>query len=118
MFTWQAKRSAALSSPYIVPIFDRGETDDGAYYIIMEYLPGGTLKERITSTGALQPQAAEAALQVAKALKTAHVRGVVHRDIKPRSTLLGASEHLTAANFGISRAVEATTITQTGDKRG
>src|SRR5215218_3600945 len=44
-------KSAALSSPYIVPIFDRGETDDGTYYITMEYLPGGTLKERITDTG-------------------------------------------------------------------
>src|SRR5215217_6408731 len=117
-FKREAKSAAALSSPYIVPIFDRGETDDGAYYIIMEYLPGGTLKERITSTGALQPQAAEVALQVAKALKTAHVRGVVHRDIKPRNILLADSEHVKVADFGIARAVEATTISQTGDILG
>src|SRR3712207_2439620 len=74
-FRREAKSAAALSSPYIVPIFDRGETDDGTYYITMEYLPGGTLKERITATGALRSQAAaEVALQVAKALQTAHIR--------------------------------------------
>jgi eukaryotic-like serine/threonine-protein kinase len=117
-FKREAKSAAALSSPYIVPIFDRGETDDGAYYITMEYLPGGTLKERITATGALRPQAAEVALQVAKALRTAHVRGVVHRDIKPRNILLADSDHAKVADFGIARAVEATTISQTGDILG
>src|SRR5215211_6749326 len=112
-------KSAALSSPYIVPIFDRGETDDGTYYITMEYLPGGTLKERITATGALRPQAAaEVALQVAKALKTAHVRGVVHRDIKPRNILLADSAHVKVADFGIARAADATTISHSGDILG
>src|SRR5215208_5343179 len=86
-FKREAKSAAALSSPYIVPIFDRGETDDGAYYITMEYLPGGTLKERIMATGALRSQAAEVAFQVAEGLKAAHARGVVHRDIKPRNIL-------------------------------
>src|SRR5829696_3249335 len=117
-FKREAKSAAALSSPYIVPIFDRGETDDGAYYITMEYLPGGTLKERITAADALRPQAAEVALQVAKALRTAHVRGVVHRDIKPRNILVADSGHVKVADFGIARAVEATTISQTGDILG
>jgi serine/threonine protein kinase len=118
-FRREAKSAAALSSPYIVPIFDRGETDDGTYYITMEYLPGGTLKERITATGALRPQAAaQVALQVAKALQTAHVRGVVHRDIKPRNILLADSDHVKVADFGIARAADATTISQTGDLLG
>jgi serine/threonine-protein kinase len=118
-FKREAKSAAALSSPYIVPIFDRGETDDGAYYITMEYLPGGTLKEKITATRVLRPQAAaEVALQVAKALKIAHVRGVIHRDIKPRNILLADSDHAKVADFGIARAVEATTISQTGDILG
>src|SRR5215216_4265130 len=112
-------KSAALSSPYIVPIFDRGETDDGTYYITMEYLPGGTLKERITATGTLRPQAAaQVALQVAKALQIAHVRGVVHRDIKPRNILLADSDHVKVADFGIARAADATTISHTGDILG
>jgi serine/threonine protein kinase len=118
-FKREARSAAALSSPYIVPIFDRGETDDGTYYITMEYLPGGTLRERIVATGALRPQAAaEVALQVAEALKTAHVRGVVHRDIKPRNILLADSGHVKVADFGIARAVEATTISQSGDILG
>ena len=118
-FKREAKSAAALSSPYIVPIFDRGETDDGTYYITMEYLPGGTLKERITATGALRSQAAaEVALQVAKALQTAHIRGVVHRDIKPRNILLADSDHVKVADFGIARAADATTISQTGDILG
>src|ERR687889_911101 len=118
-FRREAKSAAALSSPYIVPIFDRGETDDGTYYITMEYLPGGTLKERIRATSALRPQAAaEVALQVAEALQTAHVRGVVHRDIKPRNILLADSDHVKVADFGIARAADATTISQTGDILG
>src|SRR5918911_3142057 len=74
-FRREARSAAALSSPYIVPIFDRGKTEDGTYYITMEYLPGGTLRDRITTTGALRPQAAaEVALQVAEALRVAHER--------------------------------------------
>src|SRR5215210_3326639 len=118
-FKREAKSAAALSSPYIVPIFDWGETEDGTYYITMEYLPGGTLKERIMATGALRPQAAtEVALQVAKALKAAHALGIVHRDIKPRNILVSDSNHTKVADFGIARAVEATTISHTGDILG
>jgi serine/threonine protein kinase len=118
-FKREAKSAAALSSPYIVPIFDRGETDDGTYYITMEYLPGGTLKERLMARGTLRPQeAAEVALQIGKALETAHVRGVVHRDIKPRNILLADSDHVKVADFGIARAVEATTISHSGDILG
>jgi serine/threonine protein kinase len=118
-FRREATSAAGLSSPYIIPIFDRGQTDDGTYYITMEYLPGGTLKERITVTGALRPQAAaEVALQVAKALQTAHVRGVIHRDIKPRNILISDSDHVKVADFGIARAADATTISQTGDILG
>ena len=117
-FKREAKSAAALSSPYIVPIFDWGETDDGTYYITMEYVPGGTLKDRKMATGALRPQAAEVALQVAKALKAAHVRGVVHRDIKPRNILVSDSNHVKVADFGIARAVEATTISHSGDILG
>jgi tRNA A-37 threonylcarbamoyl transferase component Bud32 len=118
-FKREAKSAAALSSSYIVPIFDWGETEDGTYYITMEYVAGGTLKERIMTTGALRPRAAtEVALQVAKALKTAHVRGVVHRDIKLRNILVSDSDHVKVADFGIARAVEATTISHTGDILG
>jgi hypothetical protein len=71
-----------------------------------------------SSSVARPPAAAEVALQVAKALKTAHVHGVVHRDIKPRNILITDTGHVKVADFGIARAVEATTISQTGDILG
>src|SRR5215204_749397 len=118
-FKREATSAAVLSSPFIVPIFDRGETEDGTYYITMEYLPGGTLKDRIMATGALRPQeAVEVALQVAEALKTAHARGVVHRDIKPRNILITDSGHIKVTDFGIARAAEATTVSDLGDILG
>src|SRR5918998_3896387 len=66
-FKREAQSAAALSHPNIVSIFDRGESEDGTYYIAMEYLPGGTLKDKIMSRGALPPRTAAAvALQIAE----------------------------------------------------
>ena len=118
-FRREARSAAALSSPFIVPVFDRGETSDGAYYISMEYLPGGTLEDRIAGAGRLPPrEAVEVAVQVAEALQAAHGRGVVHRDVKPGNVLLTRSGHAKVADFGIARAAEATTISEPGDILG
>jgi eukaryotic-like serine/threonine-protein kinase len=118
-FRREARSAASLSHPHIVPVFDGGKTEDGTYYITMEYLPGGTLKDRIMSEGALSPQAVvEVALQIAEALEAAHERGVIHRDIKPRNILITDSGHVKVADFGIARAAEATTISDLGDILG
>jgi eukaryotic-like serine/threonine-protein kinase len=88
-FKREAQSAAALSHPNIVSIFDRGVSEDGTYYIAMEYLPGGTLKDRIMSKGAFPVRTAAAvALQIAEALCAAHERGVIHRDIKPHNILI------------------------------
>jgi len=118
-FRREARSAAALSSPFIVPVFDRGETEDGAYYIAMEYLPGGTLEDRIAGAGRLPPrEAVEVAVQVAEALQAAHERGVVHRDVKPGNVLVTRSGHTKVTDFGIARAAEATTISKPGDILG
>jgi hypothetical protein len=118
-FRREARSAAALSSPFIVPVFDRGETEDGAYYMAMEYLPGGTLKDRIARAGRLSPrEAVEVAIQVAEALQAAHERGVVHRDVKPGNVLVTGSGHTKVTDFGIARAAEATTISKPGDILG
>ena len=118
-FRREARSAAALSSPFIVPVFDRGETEDGAYYIAMEYLPGGTLEDRIVRAGRLPlREAVEVAVQVAEALEAAHERGVVHRDVKPGNVLITRSGHTKVADFGIARAAEATTISEPGDILG
>jgi eukaryotic-like serine/threonine-protein kinase len=118
-FKREARNAAALSHPNIVSIFDRGESEDGTYYIAMEYLPGGTLKDRIMSRGALPPQiAAEVALQIAEALQAAHKRGVIHRDIKPHNILITESGDVKVTDFGIARAASSSTMTRTGSILG
>ena len=118
-FRREARSAASLSHPHIVPVFDWGETGDGMYYIAMEYLPGGTLKDRIMSKGALPARTAAAvALQIAEALRAAHKRGIIHRDVKPRNILITDSGHVKVADFGIARAAEATTISDLGDILG
>ena len=113
-FKREAHSAAALSHPNIVQVYDRGETDYGTSYIAMEYVPGGTLKERISSSGPPEPEvAASLAAQIAEALGAAHERGVVHRDIKPQNLLLTGSEDVKVADFGIARAASAATISQT-----
>jgi eukaryotic-like serine/threonine-protein kinase len=114
-FRHEARNAASLSHPHIVPVFAWGETGDGMYYIVMEYLPGGTLKDRITSKGALPARTAAAvALQIAEALQAAHEQGMIHRDIKPHNILITDSGHVQVADFGIARAAEATTISDLG----
>jgi eukaryotic-like serine/threonine-protein kinase len=118
-FRREAKSAASLSHPHIIPVFDGGETGDGTYYIAMEYLPGGTLRDLIASGRTLPPRAVvEVALEIAEALQAAHTRGVIHRDIKPRNLLITDSGHIKVADFGIARAAEATTISDLGDILG
>ncbi len=101
----EAGSAAALSHPNIVSIYDRGESEDGACYIAMEYLPGGTLKDRISKSGALAPKtAAGVALQVAEALRAAHEKGVIHRGIKSQNVLFTQNGDVKVAGFGIAGA--------------
>ncbi len=113
-FRREARSAAALSHPNVVSIYDRGEFEDGTYYIAMEYLPGGTLKDRILERGTLPSSTVvEVANQVAEALRAAHEKGVVHRDIKPQNVLVTENGAMKVADFGIARAAAATTISRT-----
>jgi serine/threonine protein kinase len=114
-FRSEARSAASLSHPNIVSIYDRGETEDGTYYIVMEYVPGGTLKECILRKGPLSPNmAAAVATQVAEALEEAHRNGVIHRDIKPQNILITDWGDVKVADFGIARAASSSTATETG----
>ena len=114
-FKREAQSAAALSHPNIVSIFDRGEAEDRTYYIAMEYLSGGTLKDRILKGGALPARTSVAvALQIAEALRAAHERDVVHRDIKPHNILITGTGDVKVTDFGIARAASSSTMTRTG----
>ena len=114
-FEREARSAASLSHPNIVQVFDRGETESGTAYMAMEYVPGGTLKDRISREGPLSPEdAAGVAIQIAEALGAAHGRGVIHRDIKPHNVLISESGEAKVTDFGIARAAAATTATRTG----
>jgi serine/threonine-protein kinase len=118
-FKREAMSAASLSHPNIVQVYDRGETEEGASYIAMEYVPGGTLKERISKEGPLEAaDAAALGAQVAEALGAAHDRGMVHRDIKPQNVLLAARGGAKVADFGIARAGSSATISRTGSVMG
>ncbi|MGI8858535.1 MAG: Stk1 family PASTA domain-containing Ser/Thr kinase, partial [Rubrobacteraceae bacterium] len=118
-FRREAQSAAALSHPNIVSIYDRGKSEDGTYYIAMEYLPGGTLKDRIIKRGALPARTAAAvALQIACALQAAHRRDVIHRDIKPHNILITDSGDIKVTDFGIASAATSSTMTKTGSILG
>jgi serine/threonine protein kinase len=113
-FKREAKIAAALSHPNIASVHDLGKTQNGNYYMAMEYVPGGTLRDRIRK-GPLSPiEAAAIAIQVAQALKTAHALGTIHRDIKPQNIILTKAGVVKVADFGIARAAALSEITREG----
>src|SRR3712207_1740655 len=104
-FRREARSAASLSHPNIVSIYDQGRSEEGEYYIAMEYVPAGTLKERLRREGVLEPGAAlSVASQITEALSEAHEKGVIHRDIKPQNVLLTKKDDVKVTDFGIARA--------------
>ena len=126
-FAREAKAAAQLSSPHVVQIFDHGQTDEGIPYMVMEMLTGESLGERLEARGAQTPGEASTIIsQVAKALAEAHLRGVVHRDIKPDNIFILASDEdelfVKVLDFGIAKCtttVDGTSgLTATGSLLG
>jgi beta-lactam-binding protein with PASTA domain/predicted Ser/Thr protein kinase len=116
-FRREASSAAALSHPNIVAIFDRGEWN-GTYYIAMEYVAGRTLKAVVREHGALDPAAAiEIVVQILRAARFAHRRGVIHRDLKPHNVILDEEGRARVTDFGIARA-GASDMTLTGSIMG
>lgn len=117
-FRREATAAAKLAHPNIVNIYDVGE-DGGNQYIVMEYVSGPTLKEVIQQKGCLEPiEAVRIAKEIASALESAHRNNLVHCDIKPHNILVMPDGHIKVTDFGIARAVSASTMTYSGSVMG
>ena len=113
-FQREASAAAALSHKNIVEIYDVGEDSD-QYYIVMEYVPGRTLKELIAKRGALQVmEAIDIMKQVLSGTARAHQMGIIHRDLKPQNILVTDTGTAKIADFGIASIQSLTQFTQTG----
>ena len=117
-FNREAQAAARLSHPNIVNIYDVGVMDD-AHYIVMEYVPGRTLKDKIKQEGRLSvEEALHIAKDIASALANAHANNLVHCDIKPHNILMMPDGSAKVADFGIARAVTESTMTYSGNVVG
>jgi eukaryotic-like serine/threonine-protein kinase len=112
-FIQEARSVAKLAHPNIVQIHDFGEHEN-ITYIVMEYVDGGTLKDRLKK--ALPPaEAVDFVLQAAEGLDCAHRNGIIHRDVKPANMLVRKDGHLLLSDFGIAKLLEATSnLTRVG----
>ncbi|MFH1763370.1 MAG: protein kinase [Gemmatimonadota bacterium] len=105
-FLREAESAAALEHPYICNIKEVSRTDDGQDFIVMEYVEGQTLKERLEEEGPLQlGEALRISTEVADALEMAHGKGIVHRDLKPSNIMLTPQGHAKVMDFGLAKRV-------------
>jgi serine/threonine-protein kinase len=112
-FHREARAAAALNHPNVIAIHDRGGSA-GSSYIVMEYVPGETLKERIRREGRLSPAAARTVeCDLLDALQAAHDRGIVHRDVTAQNVLLTSDGRVKVADFGIAH-FGSSALTSTG----
>ena len=122
-FRREARHMAALRHPNIVGVFDFEVSDQGLYYLVMEYIDGGSLRDRLqeAANSAKRISLAKAiqiALEVGDALDYAHQQGMVHRDIKPANIMLNGKEEAILTDFGIAKMMSGPSFTQTGTLMG
>ncbi|GAA3669619.1 Stk1 family PASTA domain-containing Ser/Thr kinase [Nocardioides ginsengisoli] len=110
-FVSEAKAAARLSHPHVVAVYDQGRDDaDGTIYLVMEFVPGHTLRDTIGKEAPLSPEKALALLDpILSALASAHRAGLIHRDVKPENVLIADDGRIKVADFGLAKAVSADT---------
>ncbi|HEU0205408.1 MAG TPA: Stk1 family PASTA domain-containing Ser/Thr kinase [Pseudolysinimonas sp.] len=110
-FIQEARSAARLAHPNVVNVFDQGQDADSAY-LVMEYLPGITLRDLLQEYGSLtSQQTIDITEAVLSGLAAAHKAGIVHRDLKPENVLLADDGRIKIGDFGLARAASANTAT-------
>jgi DNA helicase-2/ATP-dependent DNA helicase PcrA len=104
-FLQEARSASALNHPHILTVYDIGEADRQPY-IVMEYVQGETLRQKIASGALTVRDALEVAAQVAEGLAKAHEHGIVHRDLKPENLMISRDGYAKILDFGLAKLVE------------
>jgi serine/threonine-protein kinase len=113
-FLQEARLAARLCHPNVVQVFDAGE-EDGRPFLVMEYVDGETVADRLARHQRLRPDEIVAlGRQVAAALAHAHAHGIVHRDVKPHNVIVRGDGVAKLTDFGIARAMEDSGLTEIG----
>ncbi len=113
-FDTEAKALASLEHPAIVPVYDFGE-QDGQPYLVMRYMPGGSLEDRLKQGNLTLVEAARVLSRLAPALDEAHARGMVHRDLKPANILFDQRSEPYITDFGVVK-ITGVRMTDTGNR--
>jgi len=119
-FHREAKLLASLNHPNIAVIYEIIEQEEGANYLILEYVPGESLAQRIAREPLKLEQALSIAQQIAEAVSAAHKKGVIHRDLKPGNIKITPEGKVKVLDFGLAKAsvseaiTDETTVTQPG----
>lgn len=103
-FDREAKAIAGLQHIHILPVFDYGQ-HEGMPYLVMRYVPTGTLKDRLAEGALRLDEAIRLFCQIAEAVEYAHQKGILHRDLKPANVLLDDSGNALLSDFGLARLV-------------
>jgi serine/threonine protein kinase len=106
-FLREARVAASLDHPNIVPLYDFGEADRQLLYLVMPFVSGGSLQDRLKEAPFPVGEVATFGSQIADALEYAHQRGVVHRDVKPANMLLHADGRLLLSDFGLAKILSS-----------
>src|SRR4030065_797814 len=114
-FEREALTIALLEHPAIVPVYDMGE-DDGQPYIVMRYMSGGSLAEKLKKGLIPLRECVDMYLRLAPALETAHARGVTHRDVKPDNLLFDKYDNVFLSDFGLARLRETIGFANISDR--